>query len=863
MGDRFMPHGMCYLWEPDLLWLHVVSDIATGAAYWAIPPTLLVLVVRARREVPGGAPYAARGLPHEWMFLMFGLFIVACGTTHFFAAWNVWNADYWASGGVKAVTALTSVATALALPPLVPRALRLIRDARESEFHRERLEEANRELAVLNAELRRLDEQRTRFFANISHELRTPLTLIQGPVEHRLETERDPELRSELELVRSNARLMERRVTDLLHLARSGDGEARPTYTRLDLAALVRDAVDRFSGIAAADGIDLRLDVPATLPIESDPDKVERVVENLVSNAIKFAPSAGAVRIRVEREAAGSETDRAAGAGGPAAVESADHVVVRVSDSGPGIAPEDRDRIFDRFHQLGGSGTAALGGSGLGLAIVQDFVHLLGGTVEVDADPDVGGARFTVKIPTLAPASATEVDGWRTEPAREAEGSRDRATSRDTAGRTDSVPGAVPEASAANETADTRVLVVEDVRDMRRFLARTLHPNHDVRVASGGEEALGMLDEWTPDLVLTDLMMPDMDGEALVAAIRARPDLADVPVLVLSARADDEMRIRLLRAGAQDYLTKPFAAEELRARVRNLVSMKQVRDVLRSQLQSATGDVGTLAVELKRHHDDLERALEETRRARDDAEAASQVKSQFLAVMSHELRTPLNAIIGYAELVLAGVAGGVNRTQEKHLNRIRAGAGQLATIIDDILVYSREGSEPRPVEAAPLDVGHLLKEIADSVAPAAEAKGLRMEWESPPGLTITTDRERLRRILTNLVSNGVKFTHEGSVRVTVERGADAVVFRVRDSGIGIRAEDRERIYDPFWQVDQSNTREAGGTGLGLSIVRRLVEQLGGTVDLDSRPGEGSTFTVRLPREPDSEANHTTGQRKST
>ncbi len=846
MGDRFMPHGMCYLWEPDLLWLHVVSDLATGLSYWAIPPTLLVLVVRARREVPGGAQYTSRGLPHEWIFFMFGLFIVACGTTHFFAAWNVWNANYWASGGVKAVTALASVATALALPPLIPRALRLIRDARETEFHRERLEEANRELAVLNAELRRMDEQRTRFFANISHELRTPLTLIQGPVEQRLETERDPELRSELELVRSNARLMERRVTDLLHLARSGDGEARPIYARLDLAALVRDAIDRFRGVAAAEGIDLRVDVPSTVPMESDPDKVERVVENLVSNAFKFAPSGGTVRIRVEQKAVGS------------GAESGDHVVIRVSDSGPGIAPEDRNRIFDRFHQLGGSGAAALGGSGLGLAIVQDFVHLLGGTVEVDADPDVGGARFTVKIPARVPEPGAGVDEWRTAPAREAEASRE-AASAGTFPTTD----AVPEASVVNETADSRVLVVEDVREMRGFLARTLHAFHEVRQASGGDEALGILDEWTPDLVLTDLMMPDMDGQALIEAIRARPGLADIPVLVLSARADDEMRIRLLRAGAQDYVTKPFAVEELRARVRNLVSMKQVRDVLRSQLTSATGDVGTLAVELKRRHEDLERALEEARSARDEAESASEVKSQFLAVMSHELRTPLNAIIGYAELVLAGVAGAVTPDQEKHLNRIRMGAGQLATIIDDILVYSREESQPRPVEVAPVAVGQLLQEIGDGMAPAAEAKGLQLEWESPHGLMIVTDRERLRRILTNLVANGVKFTRAGSVRVTVDEGDDTVSFAVRDTGIGMALEDQERIYDPFWQVDQSNTREEGGTGLGLSIVHRLVEQLGGTLDLDSRPGEGSTFTVRLPRESDSEANHTTGQRKST
>jgi signal transduction histidine kinase len=131
--------------------------------------------------------------------------------------------------------------------------------------------------------------------------------------------------------------------------------------------------------------------------------------------------------------------------------------------------------------------------------------------------------------------------------------------------------------------------------------------------------------------------------------------------------------------------------------------------------------------------------------------------------------------------------------------------------------------------------------------PAAQAKGVRLDWASPSGLTVTTDRERLRRILTNLVSNGVKFTDQGSVRIDAAAEVGDVVFRVRDTGIGIRPEDQEQVFEPFWQVDQSNTRVAGGTGLGLSIVKRLVEQLGGTLVLDSQPGEGSTLTFRLSR----------------
>jgi signal transduction histidine kinase len=846
-GASFMPHGMCYLWEPDLLWLHVAADVATGAAYWAIPPTLLFLVVRARRAVPAGADYATRRLPHEWMFIMFGLFIVACGTTHLLAAWNVWNADYWLSGGVKGLTATVSVITAVALPPLVPRAVELVRAARESELRRVRLEAANRELETLNARLREMDEQKTRFFANVSHELRTPLTLILGPVERRLAEAGDPELRDDLALVRDNARVLERRVQDLLDLARSEvhDGERR--YSTVDLAALLEHTGRRFGGLARERGIRFEVDAPASLPAETDADKVERILDNLITNAFKFSGDGGTVRAR-------------------AWVDGRESVALQVSDSGPGIPPEARDEVFDRFRQLGGSGASGRGGSGLGLAIVRDFVHLLGGTVTVDDDPSIAGACFTVRLPAVAPEGETVSE---VPPAFAPVSGRTDGSS-PVAARTDTPPGRPAEASegtsrghgAVNETDRSRVLVVEDVPAMGRLLERTLAGHYEVRVAGGGEEALGVLDGWVPDLVVTDLMMPGMDGEALVSHIRSRPGIGDVPVLVLSARADDAMRVRLLEGGADDYVTKPFAAEELRARVHNLVSMKRVRDLLRNELASATGDVQSLVRELGRRHRELEKAFAEVRQARDAAESANRAKTEFLAVMSHELRTPLNAIIGYTEIVETGISGPVSPGQRRHLERIRAGARHLVAVIDDILVFSREGSEPRPVATDAVDLRALSSEIGDGVYPAVVEKGIELIQEVPDGLRVRTDRERLRRILTNLVSNAVKFTDRGAVRVRALDEGDVVVIRVRDSGIGIAPENLERIFDPFWQVDQSSTRTAGGTGLGLSIVRRLAGQLGGTVEVESEPGTGSTFTVRLPREPMRETD-TEGQRKNT
>lgn len=416
--DSFMPHGMCYLWEPDLLWLHALSDALIGGAYFAIPPALMVLVVRARKEVPEGAAYALRRLPHEWMFIAFGLFIVACGTTHLLAVWNVWNADYWLSGGVKVVTAVASIGTAIALPPLIPRALRLVRNARESDVRRAELESANEELRL-------------------------------------------------------------------------------------------------------------------------------------------------------------------------------------------------------------------------------------------------------------------------------------------------------------------------------------------------------------------------------------------------------------------------------------------IRDSLQQELESATDDMQQLAAEVTARRHDMERALEAAREARDQARAASQAKTDFLAVISHELRTPLNGIMGYSDLLTAGVPGQLNDKQQQHVERIRLGADHLLRIIDDILIFVRSETSPMEIHPEPVRVPHLIDEVVLMLRPEADRKGIALETDSDDALVIS-DRERLLRIIANLVTNAVKFTDEGRVQVESRVGDGRLRVTIADTGPGIAEQDRERIFDAFWQVDQSSTRRVGGTGLGLSIARRLARQLGGDVTLESRPDGGSRFTVDVP-----------------
>jgi signal transduction histidine kinase len=366
------------------------------------------------------------------------------------------------------------------------------------------------------------------------------------------------------------------------------------------------------------------------------------------------------------------------------------------------------------------------------------------------------------------------------------------------------------------------VLIVDDDPQAVEVLAEALGNDCDIRFALDGAQALKMLAGTAapPELILLDMILPDTDGYALFAAIRARADTRDVPVIFVTSMRDAASETRGLEMGAADYITKPISPAIVRARVRNHIELARTRAALVT--------------------------------SRNEALAAAQAKAVFLSTMSHEIRTPLNGVIGMTSL-LQDTA--LEAQQRDFVDTIRLSGEALLSLINDILDFSKIDSGKLDLVLEPFALRQLIEESHEILAGKAREKRLELVISIDEGVPagIYGDAVRLRQVIINLVGNAVKFTERGEVftQVRLLQSASADVpgvleIRVTDTGIGIPHERIATLFDPFTQADSSTTRLYGGTGLGLAISKRLVELMGGSIGVETTPGQGSTFFVTLP-----------------
>jgi signal transduction histidine kinase/CheY-like chemotaxis protein len=530
----FMPHGHCYLWQPRLVALHVASDSLIGLAYLTISLTLAYLVYRTRSLIP-----------FHWMILAFGGFIIACGATHLMEVWTLWHPTYWLSGNVKLVTAVVSVATAIALPPLVPRVLALIRAEQVAEDRLARLAVAEERAGVLareaaaradaeaaRAEAEAANRAKDQFLAMVSHELRNPLSPILAWARLLRAGTLGPEkAQRAYETIERSARSQAQLIEDLLDVSRIVSGKLRLDVRPIELAPPVEAAVEtaRPAGEAKQVRLQVTLD-PRAGPVAGDPERLQQVVWNLVSNAVKFTPRGGRVQVHLAR------------------VNS--HVELTVRDTGCGIEAALLPHVFDRFRQGAPKSGAGERGLGLGLAIVRHIVELHGGTVSAHSPGPGRGAVFQVCLPLLASADRP-ADPGRRHPVRQ---------------------DGLPSPSLARLDG-VRVLVVDDEPDANEAVQALLDAcGAEVRVAGSLAQALETLARWRPDVVVSDIEMPGGDGYELIARVRALDAGRGrvLPAIALTAYARVEDRVRALTAGYQHHVAKPVEPTELVAVVRSL-----------------------------------------------------------------------------------------------------------------------------------------------------------------------------------------------------------------------------------------------------------------------------------------------------
>lgn len=663
------------------------------------------------------------------------------------------------------------------------------------------LAESKKEVEAAYRKLQELDQIKSQFFANISHEVRTPLTLILAPLQSLLPHPALPEeMRRQLDVMYQNGLRLLRLMNNLLDFAKIDAGKMTMAYRRLDFIPFIKGIVSSVAPLAEKKEIQLLFSgEKEPVPFYFDPDKIEKVLLNLILNALKFTPSGGRVEISCLRK---EET-----------------VQVTVSDTGIGVANEDLPKLFSRFSQVDASASRQYEGTGLGLALAKDFVALHKGKIWAESQPG-RGTTMSLALPLReAPPEGTKE---KKDHAEEGEVDWTRSLQRSAEY---SSSGILKEPSTRTARVDlasggATVLLVEDNPDMLQLLASQLQGRYRILTASDGVQGLEAARAQRPALIISDVMMPRMDGYQLCRELKGDPATRQIPVILLTAKADLSMKIEGLECGADEYLTKPFSSEELHARIQSLLTLKETESQLIQSEKMAT--LGLL-----------------------------------VAGMSHEINNPLNFSTQALSVLRRSVAKreglmrqGVSpeRDEMKKLERwieeafdtIREGQGRIERIVQDLKTYVRKGENvfTQTDLHAGLDATLRLIQVEmigkiDVIKEYGEIGFV----DAVPG--------QINQVFMNFLQNAIHAIppdRNGEIRIKSCREEDWVKISIRDNGMGIPRANLARIFDPFF-----TTKAPGkGTGLGLSVCDRIVKGHGGRIDVQSEPGVGTEMTITLP-----------------
>ena len=517
------PHGHCYLWDNDLMYLHVISDGIIFLAYFSIPMALVYLI------------HKRKDLVFNYAFFLFGVFIFACGATHLLAVYNVWHGAYWLSGGVKAVTALASLATAIVIWPLIPKVvaipsnshLRALNESLEKEVKAKEKAKEKAEIA---------SQAKSAFLANMSHEIRTPMNAILGFSQlMQADSNMSQQNIEYLNTINKAGEHLLVLINDVLDMSKIEAGKMQVYASSFDLHDMLSNLEAMFSIKADSQALELsfvhdnsHLFIPRR--IKTDESKLRQILINLLGNALKFT-RVGFVNLSVTCKQKNNSDEL--------------ELTFKVQDSGCGIDENQYEAVFGLFEQVG-TEKLAKQGTGLGLSISRKFARLLGGDIIVQSEMNVGSCfTLTITIPT----EEDFVHNARV--------------------RTEVVK------KLKKHQMDIRILIADDHDDNRKILCQLLSSvGYEVREAQDGMQCIEIFKQWAPQVILMDIRMPIMDGLEATQLIKALPNGKETHIIAITASVMDEQRQQARISGVDEFLAKPFDQNDLLIRLGKVLDVK-------------------------------------------------------------------------------------------------------------------------------------------------------------------------------------------------------------------------------------------------------------------------------------------------
>lgn len=662
----------------------------------------------------------------------------------------------------------------------------------------------NNELDLRNQKLEELDKMKSNFFANVSHELRTPLTLILAPIQQLLQssTPLSDKVAELLHTAQDNGLRLLKLVNDLLEVIKLEEGKTKFYMEPVEINAFLAATIGSMNSIAVPRNIELKKELyDGDIIIDADSYALERIFLNILGNSVKFTPKNGTILVISKLMN--------------------DNAIIEVKDTGIGISPDELPFIFDRFHQVDSSSTRKYQGSGIGLALVKELVEKMNGQVLAESEPNTG---TTMRITLPLSKSAFNANDITEMPIK--------SDLIETLHRDAELvfPIDTPNVEAENNAFDKNkpiVLVVDDEHDMRRYLVNSLADNYNVIPARDGKEALELARKHMPDVMLLDLMLPEIDGLEVCKRLKTNADTRMIKIMLLTARVDEDSKITALEYGADDFLTKPFSQLEVQTRLRNLYQTAKLEDDLRQKNQT------------------LEKALSDLQKTQ-----ASLIQSEKLnalgslaAGLLHEVNNPLNYTLTALQTVLIDPDLKENEDLQETFADINEGMQRIQTIVSDLHTFAH------PSETDKQAVFSFNSALESALRfTAHEQENIIIKRDLDENDNVVGSQGHIIQVLINLLNNAYKANaskngeHQGQIEIVGKCNNEKFHIQFKDNGVGINEEILKRIFDPFY-----TTRDVGeGMGLGLSISHTIIENHGSKLKVRSKEGKWTEFSFDLP-----------------